>query len=325
MLKVGVFGAGQNGKLHLDNWKEIQDVELVGFFETDDDAAEEVKERYNLQRFSNVDDLLRNVDAADILSPTVHHFELCKQALRLQKHVFIEKPLAATIEEANEIVKLVKEADVKLQVGHAERFNPAFLAARGFISSPMYIEVQRHDQYGPKCEEINVILDMMIHDLDIILALVKSPVKHIETSSVAVMTESPDIANVRLEFNNGCVANLTSSRIGMKKMRKVRSFQRDAYVGIDFLARTAEIIKRQQQGDYHPFSFDVESMHGNIPISIINPEIIDNNDLKLELEAFRDAIIQNTPTHVSAVDGFLSMEVAQQVLNKITQATSSEG
>jgi predicted dehydrogenase len=220
---------------------------------------------------------------------------------------------------------LVKEAKVKFQVGHVERFNPAFMAARQYTTQPMFIEVHRLAQFNPRGTEVSVILDLMIHDLDIVLSLVKSPVKNIYASGVAVMTDTPDIANVRIEFNNGCVANLTSSRISMKKMRKIRLFQKDAYIGIDFLERKAEIIKIKQDSDLNAFSFDLETPKGKKTIAIANPEILENNPIKLELEAFRDAIVHNTPTAVSEVDGLLAMEIAQQVLDSISQTTVFEG
>ncbi|QGW28388.1 Gfo/Idh/MocA family oxidoreductase [Phnomibacter ginsenosidimutans] len=325
MLKVGVFGVGHLGKFHLNNWKEIEGVELVGFFDPNDEMAATVESQYGLKRYSNAETLMDAVDAVDIVAPTNFHYDLCTKALRRQKHIFVEKPLAATIDEAREIVKLVKEAKVKLQVGHVERFNPAYQAAKQYTTQPMFIEVHRLAQFNPRGTEVSVILDLMIHDLDIVLSLVKSPVKNIYASGVAVMTDTPDIANVRIEFNNGCVANLTSSRISMKKMRKIRLFQKDAYIGIDFLARKAEIIKIKQDSDENAFSFDLETPKGKKTIAIANPLIEENNPIKQELEAFRDAIVQNTATPVSEVDGFLAMEVAQQILDSISNTTVFEG
>jgi predicted dehydrogenase len=318
MLKIGVFGVGHLGKYHLNNWKEISGIELVGFYDPSDEMAAEVVEKYGLKRFTDVDELIDVSDAVDIVAPTNHHFEICNKALRKSKHVFVEKPLAATMEEAYAIMKLVKEADVKFQVGHVERFNPAFLAAQEYALNPMFIEVHRLAQFNPRGTEVSVILDLMIHDLDIVLSIVKSPVKNIYASGVAVMTDTPDIANVRIEFNNGCVANLTSSRISMKKMRKIRLFQRDAYIGIDFLAKKTEIIKIKEEGDNNVFSFDLETPKGKKVIAIANPEIKENNAIKMELESFVDAIVNDKPTVVSEVDGFLAMEVAHKILEKIS-------
>jgi predicted dehydrogenase len=242
-------------------------------------------------------------------------------AVRKGKHVFVEKPLTHTIQEAKDLVEMVKEANVKFQVGHVERFNPAYLAIKDMHLNPMFIEVHRLAQFNPRGTEVSVILDLMIHDIDIILSLIKSDVKNVFASGVAVMTDTPDIANVRIEFNNGCVANLTSSRISMKKMRKMRLFQKDAYFGIDFLQKKTEIIKLKQPGDENVFSFDLETPHGKKTIAVSNPEIPAANAIKLELESFVNAIITNTPTVVSEIDGLLAMEVAHLILAKISNTS----
>ena len=317
MLKVGVFGVGHLGKFHVNNWKEIKGIELVGFYDPNDDAAKEVTEKYQIPRFSDIGSLLDACDIADIIAPTNFHFELCEQAIRKGKHVFVEKPLANTMHEAKELVKLVKESNIKLQVGHVERFNPAYLAMQNLQLSPMFIEVHRLAQFNPRGTEVSVILDLMIHDIDIILSLVKSEVKNISASGVAVMTDTPDIASVRIEFNNGCVANLTSSRISMKKMRKMRLFQKDAYIGIDFLNKKTEIIKLRTTEDIDAFTFDMETPNGKKTIAIANPLIPEVNAIKMELEKFRDAIVNNTAPIVSEVDGFRAMDVAHQILQKI--------
>jgi len=243
MLKVGVFGTGHLGKFHLNNWKLIRDAEIVGFYDPSDETAAAVIEKYQIKRFRDAGELMDLCDAADIIAPTPAHFGLCEMAIRKGKHVFVEKPLANDMEEARTLLKLVKESNVKLQVGHVERFNPAFLALEGIPLQPMFIEVHRLAEFNPRGTEVSVILDLMIHDIDIILHIVHSEVKNIYSSGVAVMTDTPDIANVRMEFNNGCVANLTSSRISMKKMRKMRIFQKDAYIGVDFLNKKTEIIR----------------------------------------------------------------------------------
>ncbi|MCU0375068.1 MAG: gfo/Idh/MocA family oxidoreductase, partial [Chitinophagaceae bacterium] len=204
---------------------------------------------------------------------------------------------------------------------HVERFNPAYLTAMQYAQQPMFVEVHRLAQFNPRGTEVSVILDLMIHDIDILLSLVKSPVKNIYASGVAVMTDTPDIANVRIEFNNGCVANLTSSRISMKKMRKIRLFQKDAYIGIDLLARKTEIIKLKEPADTDVFSFDLETPKGKKTIAIANPEIRDNNAIKMELEAFVQSVLSDKQTPVSEVDGFLAMEVAHQILEKISSTT----
>ncbi len=317
MLKVGVFGVGHLGKFHLNNWRDIKDVELVGFYDPNDSSAQEVSDKYQLARFVEAATLMDAVDAVDIVAPTNFHFDLCKLAIRKGKHVFVEKPLANTMDEARELVKLVKESNIKFQVGHVERFNPAFLSVKDVSLKPMFIEVHRLAEFNPRGTEVSVILDLMIHDIDIILSIIKSEVKTISASGVAVMTDTPDIANVRIEFNNGCVANLTSSRISMKKMRKMRLFQKDAYIGMDFLNKKTEIIKLKTPQDVDAFSFDLETPHGKRTIAIANPMVPEVNAIKMELEKFRDAISTNTPVIVSEVDGFRAMDVAHQILQKI--------
>ena len=235
------------------------------------------------------------------------------------KHVFVEKPLANTLEEAKELLKLAKEANIKFQVGHVERFNPAFLALRDHELKPMFIEVHRLAQFNPRGTDVSVILDLMIHDIDIILKLVNSNVKTMSANGVSVMSDTPDIANVRIEFDNGCVANLTSSRISMKKMRKMRLFQKNAYITIDFLEKKTEITKLKTTEDKNAFTFDVETNNGKKTIAFYSPKIEDNNAIKAELESFRDAIINNTTTIVSDIDGYRAMEVAHQILEKISK------
>lgn len=319
MLRIGIFGVGHLGKFHLNNWKEIEQVTVVGFFDPDDTHAKLIEEKYQIKRYATAEMLMQDCDAVDIVAPTIYHNELCSQAMRLGKHVFVEKPLANTMDEARTLVKLAKESNVKFQVGHVERFNPAFLALQESDLNPMFIEVHRLAQFNPRGTDVSVILDLMIHDIDIILHLVKSQVSYISANGVAVMSDTPDIANVRIEFSNGCVANLTSSRISMKKMRKMRLFQKDAYIGIDFLEKKTEVIKLNEQGAKNVFTFDIETSNGKKTIAIANPPVKDTNAIKMELETFKNAIINNTETPVTILDGFAAMEVAHQILEKINQ------
>jgi predicted dehydrogenase len=321
MLKVGIFGVGHLGKFHISNWKEIEGVKIVGFFDPNNDNANEVMNTHGLKRFSDEEKLIEACDIIDVITPTDLHYEVCMMAIRKGKHVFVEKPLAHTLQEGKDLVNMVREAGVKMQVGHVERFNPAYLALKELNLNPMFIEVHRLAQFNPRGTEVSVILDLMIHDIDIILSLVKSDVKSISASGVAVMTDTPDIANVRIEFNNGCVANLTSSRISMKKMRKVRLFQKDAYIGIDLLEKKTEIIKLKQPEDIDAFSFDIDTPNGKKTIAIANPSIEPLNAIKLELESFVDAIVNNKPTVVSEIDGYLAMEVAHKILDKINNTS----
>lgn len=321
MLKVGVFGVGHLGKFHLNNWQEIDQVQLIGFFDPNDENAKDVEEKYQLKRYDSIDKLLDEIDIADIVTPTQHHFQLCERAVRKGKHVFVEKPITQDLAEAKKIIDMVREANVKMQVGHVERFNPAYQAAKAYSKSPMFIEVHRLSQFNPRGTEVSVILDLMIHDIDIILNLVKSDVKSISASGVAVITDTPDIANVRIEFLNGCVANLTSSRISMKKMRKIRLFQKDAYIGVDLLEQKTEVIQLKQPSDDNAFSFDIDTpSREKKTISIVNPVVQETNAIKEELLAFVASIKQNKDTVVSEIDGYLALEVAHKILDKISNS-----
>jgi predicted dehydrogenase len=319
MLHVGVFGTGHLGKFHLNNWNEVAGTKVVGFYDPDDRTAAAVEQQYFIKRYESEEALMDAADIVDIVAPTNFHYQICEKAIRKGKHVFVEKPLANTIGEAQQLVKLVKESGIKLQVGHVERFNPAFLALNNVFLNPMFIEVHRLAQFNPRGTEVSVILDLMIHDIDIILSMVNSDVKNISASGVAVLTNTPDIANARIEFNNGCVANLTSSRISMKKMRKLRLFQKDAYIGVDFLNKKTEIIKLQDTEEANVFAFDIDTHEGKRRIAIANPPVPEVNAIKKELEAFVAAINTNTRTVVNEIDGLRAMEVAHHILRKINQ------
>ena len=321
MLKIGVFGAGHLGKIHIQQWLQIEDVQLIGFFDPDDIQAEAIIAKHNLQRFTAMDSLIDAADAIDIVSPTTSHYEIAKKCLLSGKHVFIEKPLANSLEEGKELVQLVKEANVKCQVGHVERYNPAFLAVGEQLLQPMFIEAHRLAQFNPRGTDVSVILDLMIHDIDIVLSLVKSPVKRISASGVAVLSETADIANARIEFDNGCVANLTSSRISLKNMRKMRLFQRDAYIGIDFLDKKTEIVRLKDNtgGPLDLMDIPLETGSGEKKvISVQMPEIVPINAIRTELSEFATAILKDRPVRISVYDGYQAMDVAHQVLKKMS-------
>ncbi len=317
MLKIGVFGVGHLGRFHLNSWKNIEHVELVGFYDPSDEAAAKIESEFQIPRFDRPDELMDKSDVVDIVAPTTKHFELCKLAVLKSKHVFVEKPMVHTMNEAKEVVKLTREANIKFQVGHVERFNPAFLAAKEFIDHPMFIEVHRLSQFNPRGTDVSVVLDLMIHDIDIILSVVQSNVKTIMASGVHVLSDTPDIANVRLEFDNGCVANITSSRISMKKMRKMRLFQKDAYIGINFLDKKTEIIKYKTPEDKNVFTIDVDTGHGHKTIAIASPEIKESNAILTELRSFIESIEKNRPTQVTELDGYRALEVAHHILAKM--------
>lgn len=327
MLKIGVFGAGHLGKIHIRLILELkEEFELVGFYDPSDAAASEVINTYGLKRFENVQDLLDAVDCVDIVTPTLSHFELASQALRKSKHVFIEKPVTETVEEARALMGLAREADVKVQVGHVERFNPAFQAALPYFNKPMFIETHRLAQFNPRGTDVPVVLDLMIHDLDIILSVVKSGIKRISASGVAVVSDTPDITNARIEFDNGCVANLTASRISMKNMRKSRFFQKDAYISVDFLTKELEVVRLEDiQGEPTPFDIVFDLGEGK-PIKKIyfdKPEIGEINAIKEELRTFHNSIISDTVPVVSLEDGYTALDVAQKILDKLKLTPSA--
>jgi predicted dehydrogenase len=320
MLKIGIFGAGHLGKIHMQQWKTIPGISLVGFYDPDDENAATAIAQYQVPRYDTIDALVQAVDAVDIVTTTTAHYEIAKKALLCGRHVFVEKPLTHTLDEARELVKLVNEANVKCQVGHVERFNPAFLSIGDQLLQPMFIETHRLAQFNPRGTDVSVILDLMIHDIDIVMHLVKSTVRRISASGVSVISETADIANARIEFDNGCVANLTSSRISLKKMRKMRLFQRDAYIGIDFLEKKTEVVRLKDAGEGKGMlDFPIELGNGDQKvISVQMPHVEQTNAIQMELAEFADAIINDKPVKVSVYDGFQAMDVAHQILKKMS-------
>lgn len=320
MLKIGVLGAGHLGRIHIRLLKEIEEFELVGFFDPFLVNGLEAEETAGVKRFETIDSLIDAVDVVDIVTPTLSHFECAEKSIKKSKHVFIEKPLTNTLDEAKKLINLAQEANVKVQVGHVERFNPSFIAARDSINHPMFIETHRLARFNPRGTDVPVILDLMIHDIDIVLSLVNSNIKNISASGVAVISDSPDIANARIEFDNGCVANLTSSRISLKNMRKSRFSQRDAYVSVDFLDKEVEIVRiKEINGDPDPLSITVDPGNGK-PLKEIyfdRPKVPETNAIQEELKSFAQAIENNTTPAVTIHDGYKAMDVAHQIIEKL--------
>lgn len=326
MLKIGVLGVGHLGKIHLKCIQEITDFELVGFYDPDTVNADKIEAEFGIKKWSSLDDLIDAVDVVDIVTPTISHFDCASKALKKCRHVFIEKPIVTSLEEARELIKIAGEANVKVQVGHVERFNPAFLAAESSFDRPMFIESHRLAQFNPRGTDVPVILDLMIHDIDIVLSVVKSNIKKISASGVAVVSDTPDIANARIEFDNGCVANLTASRISLKNMRKARFFQRDAYISVDFLKKELEVVKiTDVEKDVTPLGFvlDLGPGKGTKQINFEKPEIKPLNAIKAELESFHSAIINNTVPPVTINDGYSALELAHKIIEKINQTASN--
>jgi predicted dehydrogenase len=320
MLKIGVLGAGHLGKIHIKCIKEIPEFELIGFYDPIAENAEKVSEEYQLKAYSSIDDLLKEVDVVDIVTPTLSHFDCATQALQAGKHTFIEKPVTNTLEEAQALLKLAKSTGLQVQVGHVERFNPAFIAAKPHLNQPMFIETHRLAQFNPRGLDVPVVLDLMIHDLDIILKAVGSEVVQVSASGVNVVADTPDIANARLAFKNGCVANLTTSRIAVKNMRKSRFFQKDAYIAVDFLEKKTEIVRMQEAtGEEGPFSMvlDIGEQKGKKEIIFENPKVSPSNAIKEELSAFYQAIVRKETPIVSLNDGYQALKIAHEILEKI--------
>lgn len=317
MLKVGVLGAGHLGKIHLRLLNESEKYELVGFYDPIASNAESVSKEFGYHAFDSVEELIDAVDVVDIVTPTLSHFECAKQAIKKGKHVFIEKPITKTVEEAETLISLTQEYNVKGQVGHVERFNPAFTAVRPAIKDPMFIETHRLAEFNPRGTDVPVVLDLMIHDIDIILSVVNSPVKNVHASGVSVISETPDIANARLEFENGCVANLTASRISLKSMRKSRFFQKDAYIAVDFFEKATEVVKIKDAPD-NPGDFDMilQNAEGlKKQIYFENPDVEPNNAILDELETFAEAIEKNTEPVVTLEQGTEALRVAHMIIN----------
>lgn len=316
MLKVGVLGAGHLGKIHLRLLNESPKYNLIGFFDPDDIIGKKVATEFGYTHFENINKLIDAVDVVDIVTPTLSHYDCAKKAMEKGKHVFIEKPITNTLEEAEELLDLEVKHGVKGQVGHVERFNPAFSSVKDKIHNPMFIETHRLAEFNPRGTDVPVVLDLMIHDIDAILSVVQSKVRQINASGVSVISNSPDIANARIEFENGCVANLTASRISLKNMRKSRFFQRDAYISVDFLEKKVEVVKMKDApetpGDFDMILQNAEGIKKQIYFE--NPDIVANNAILDELETFADAINNDSTPVVTLQQGTQALKVALQII-----------
>ncbi|MEM5566425.1 Gfo/Idh/MocA family oxidoreductase [Psychroserpens sp. AS72] len=318
MLKAGVLGAGHLGKIHLRLLNQSDKYELIGFYDADEVNGKKVEEEFGYKYFKTMEALIEAVDMVDIVTPTLSHYDCAKKAISFGKHIFIEKPITNTVEEAEHIRQLLAEHDIRGQVGHVERFNPAFIAVREQIKNPMFIETHRLAEFNPRGTDVPVVLDLMIHDIDIILSVVKSKVKKVNASGVSVISDTPDIANARIEFENGCVANLTASRISLKNMRKTRFFQKDAYISVDFLEKKCEVVKMKDApktpGDFDMILQNAEGVKKQIYFD--NPEVANNNAILDELETFADAINNNTTPIVTLHDGTEALRVAKMIIDQ---------
>ena len=317
MLKAGVLGAGHLGKIHLRLLQESKKYELVGFFDPFTENAKKVAKEFGYKLFDSIEELIAAVEVVDIVTPTLSHFECAKKAIEKGRHIFIEKPITKTVLEAEAIKTLASQFHVQGQVGHVERFNPAFTAVKDKIDTPMFIETHRLAEFNPRGTDVPVVLDLMIHDIDIILSVVNSKVKNVHASGISVISETPDIANARIEFENGCVANLTASRISMKNMRKTRFFQKDAYISVDFLEKKSEIVRMKDvPNNPDEFAMILQNAEGvKKQIYFDNPEVENNNAILDELESFADAINNGTRPIVSLRQGAEALRVAQMIID----------
>jgi predicted dehydrogenase len=317
MLKVGVLGAGHLGKIHLRLLAQSEKYDLIGFYDPSTENVKNVVMNFGYKSFDSIDELIDAVDVVDIVTPTLSHFDCAKNAIEKGRHIFIEKPITNTVLEAEAIKTLASQYHVRGQVGHVERFNPAFTAVKDKINNPMFIETHRLAEFNPRGTDVPVVLDLMIHDIDIILSVVKSKVKNVHASGISVISKTPDIANARIEFENGCVANLTASRISMKNMRKTRFFQKDAYISVNFLSKESEVVRMKDVPEKpDEFAMILQNDEGiKKQIYFETPEITNNNAILDELETFADAIINNTTPVVTLENGADALRVAQRIID----------
>lgn len=323
MIKTGVIGAGHLGKIHLDILKSSKLTELTGFFDNNSSVRDEVAALKGIHAFESMEELIDKSDIIDIVTPTPSHFQCAKAALQSSKHVFIEKPVTQTVEESKKLIKLAEESGTKIQVGHVERFNPAFQKANEFLKDPMFIETHRLAQFNPRGTDVSVVLDLMIHDIDIILSIVNSHVKNVSASGVSILSELPDIANARIEFNNGCVANLTASRFSMKNMRKSRFFQKDAYISVDFLKKKYEVIQMEDTEKPDPFAPVIDlGDKGKKQINIVSENPTEHNAIEEELNSFINSIQNNSEPIVDLYAAQQALQLAVDISNKIASTNN---
>jgi predicted dehydrogenase len=318
MLTIGLIGVGHLGKIHLRCIQLAADhYQLVGIHDTDQALAERVAEEFGVNAYPSADKLMAECEVIDVVTPTPTHFELVDRALRAGCHVFVEKPLTATLEEARKLIERSEATGRLVQVGHVERFNPALRALSEVNVQPYFIEAHRLAMFNPRGTDVSVVLDLMIHDLDIILKLADAEVSEVRASGVAVLSETPDIVNARIEFANGAVANLTASRISLKNMRKVRLFQRDAYISLDLLEKESQVVRlfAADETDLPAGGqqFPLETPRGSRIIHVDQPDSDPVNAIQLELESLADSITTGRPVAVSVRDGYRALELAHRI------------
>ncbi len=317
MIKAGVLGAGHLGKIHLRLLEASKRYELVGFYDPDQKKTKALAQEKGYTAFESQAELIQSCEMVDIVTPTLYHHQNALNVLQKGKHIFIEKPIANSVAEAREITELAADKGLLGQVGHVERFNPAFKAVKSSVTNPKFIESHRLAEFNPRGTDVPVVLDLMIHDIDVLLSVVDAKVKTVSASGVAVISTTPDITNARIEFENGCVANLTASRISLKKMRKTRFLQKDAYIAVDFLEKKVEVVKMKDAPKKpEDFALILENADGEKKqIYFENPNIENSNAILEELEVFADAIDNGDPVIVSLKNGTRTLELAHQIMD----------
>jgi predicted dehydrogenase len=307
MMTIGIVGLGHLGKIHLKLLKAIPEYTVNGIYDIDTALTTALAHEYNVKPCADYDELLHHNEAISIVTPTPSHFELAVKAIKQNKHVFIEKPATSDPEDTQKLIKLAREAGVCVQVGHVERFNPAFTAVKDQIKAPYFFDVQRMATYNVRGTDVSVVLDLMIHDIDLIVSTVKSKIKKITATGSFIISKTPDFANARLEFENGCVANLTVNRAAVINKREMAVFQENMYMTIDLLHKTAVINQLE------PVTKGEMVDHQNIKITSVNPEIKPVNSIGQELEDFYNSITQKLPVKVSLADAEAALLVAQEI------------
>jgi predicted dehydrogenase len=308
---IALIGLGYIGKIHLRLLKENPNWNLAGVYDIDTRLMDDLATQFGTRAFNSLQEAIENCGVIDIATPSNTHFEIAKEAVVAGKHVFIEKPVTSTLAEARTLQNLVQEAGVIFQVGHVERFNPAFIAAQPFITDPAFIEVHRIAQYNSRGTDVSVVLDLMMHDLDLILSIVQSPVKKIHASGTAIISASADIATARIEFANGCVANVTTNRMAFKNNRKFRVFTRNSLVNINLLDKVTEIIRIRDAGrESRNMVIDPGNGLPKKEITFEHPIILPTNAINEELNTFHNSINSNKASKVGIEDAIRTLEIA---------------
>jgi predicted dehydrogenase len=321
-IKIGVVGVGHLGQHHAKHYSKIKSTELVGVYDIDNKQCKSIAAQFKAKPYKSLNEMLEHIDGVSIVTPTKNHAEIAETCIKKGKHVFIEKPISKSIKEAENIIALAKKHKVTLQVGHIERFNPALSPLERFTINPKYIEVQRLAPYMVRGTDIPVVLDLMIHDIDLVLSFIDSPVKNIEASGVSIMTSSVDIANARIHFENGSVANMTSSRVAKDRVRKIKLFQQDLYITIDFLIGLTEVYRVmdvEEKGTLAIISAPIESEGKQRHIIYEKPKINKQDALQMELINFVESIQGKAKPIVDGVAGKEALRVALQIQNKILE------